>query len=246
MTALRLKGPFLALIDLAIYSEPLGSFYTPANSMATICPYHYPHHGPHLWVWLKDKGGREGKRGMVVWMMFMIPTLAALSFFTAIILRIPCLTDNGTKLLSTHLCVSHVPLEAPPQLWWIICDRATGAHGHCAPWLCLASASAESMACPGRAKRRQARLCWDLPSLFPEAHRDQACMGGLVCGCLLLIELLTQPLALGDTSMSLPMINLNFNHRPGLLPDLVRPWSMRWDINNKWARRGKEMGWVEG
>lgn len=50
-------------------------------------------------------------------MMFMIPTLAALSFFTAVILRIPCLTDNGTKLLSTHLCVSHVPLEAPPQLW---------------------------------------------------------------------------------------------------------------------------------
>lgn len=39
MMALRLKGPFLALIELAIYSEPLGSFYTPANSMATICPY---------------------------------------------------------------------------------------------------------------------------------------------------------------------------------------------------------------
>lgn len=45
-------------------------------------------------------------------------------------------------------------------------------------------------------------------------------MGGPVCDCLLLIELLTQPLALGDTSLSLPMINLNFLLCAGLLPEL--------------------------
>lgn len=33
-------------------------------------------------------------------------------------------------------CASHVLLEALPQLWWIIWDRVTGAHGHSAPWLC--------------------------------------------------------------------------------------------------------------
>lgn len=143
------------------------------------------------------------------------------------------------------VCVT-CPARSPPQLWWIICDRVTGAHGHSAPWPCLASASAESIACPGRVKRGQARLCWDLPSLSPEARRDQACMGGPVWGSLLLIELLTQPLALGDTSVSLPMINLNFIHRPRPLPDLVRPRSMCWDIYNKRARSGKGKGWAEG
>lgn len=67
-------------------------------------------------------------------------------------------------------------------------------------------------------------------------------MGSPVWGCLLLIELLTQPLALGDTSVSVPMINLNFIHRPELLPDLVRPRTMCWDINNKRARNGEEKG----
>lgn len=144
----------------------------------------------------------------------------------------------------------HTLLHLTSQLWWIICGRLTGAHCHSAPWLRLASASAESIVCPGRVKRGEARHCCDVHSLSPEALRDQAHMGGPVWGCLLLIELLTQPLAPGDTSMSLHMINLNFIHRPGvlpvLLPVLVRPWSMCWDIHNKRASREKEEGWTEG
>lgn len=173
---------------------------------------------------------------MVAWMMFMIPALLFSESHGWLIMEQSCCP----LICVCVTCPAWSP--PPPQLWWIICDRVTGAHGHCARWSCLASASAESIACPGRVKRGQARLCWDLPSLSPGAHRDQACMGGPVWDCLLLIELLTQPLALGDTSVSLPMINLNFIYRPGLLPDLVRPRSMCWDINNKRARRGEGRG----
>lgn len=141
------------------------------------------------------------------------------------------------------ICVCHMSCSKPPSVMVNHLRQSNWSTRSLCPWLCLGSASAESIACPGRVKRGQARLCWDLPSLSPEA---QACIGGPVWGCLLLIELLTQPLALGDTSVSLPMINLNFIHRPGLLPDLVRPRSMCWDIHNKRARRGKGKGWAEG
>lgn len=147
MTALRLKGPSLALIDLGIYSEPLGSFYTPANSMATICPYHYPHHGPISESGSRIREGREnGKRwfGWCLWFPLLLPFPSLQPSFSEshawLIMEQSC---------SPLICVCHM------QLWWIICDGATGAHGHSAPWLCLPSASAESMACPGRAKRRQ-------------------------------------------------------------------------------------------
>lgn len=97
MMALRLKGPFLALTELAIYSEPLGSSYTTANSMATICPYHYPHHGhPPLSVLLKGKWGRE----IVVWVMFMIPTLAALF----LLLPSPFPESHGWLIMEQSCC----------------------------------------------------------------------------------------------------------------------------------------------
>lgn len=188
-------------------------------------------------------------REMVFWMMFMIPALAGFSCCPP-----SCsLKSHGWLIMEQSCCplncMCHMSCSKPPlpQLWWIICDRVTGAHGHSCPWLCLANASAESIACPRKEKGGQQDVadCW-LPSLSLAAQRDKACMGGPVWGCLLLIELLTQPLALGDTSVSLPMINLNFIHSPGLLPDLVRPRSMCWDTHNKRAKRGKEKWWGEG
>lgn len=175
MMALRLQGLFLAFIDIAINSR--GSFCTPCYSMATICPYHQPHHGPLSGSCSREREGLKWWFGSYLWFPLFLPSAAAAHPPGP---RIPWLTDNGTKLLSTHLCVSHVLLEAPPQLWWIIWDAVTGAHGHSALWLCLASARAESIACPRRAQRGQARLCWDLSSLFPLARRDQACLGGPV------------------------------------------------------------------
>lgn len=170
---LELKGSFLALMDITIYS--FRPFYITANSMVTSHPYHWPHQCP-----ISESGSRERKGwkwwfGLCLWFPLLLPFPVPHPpgpWF-------PWLTDNRTKLLSSHLCVSHVMLQAPPQLWWIIWDRVTGADGHSAPWLCHASASAESIACPGWAGRMYTRLCWDLPS-FLEACRDQGCMGGPV------------------------------------------------------------------
>ena len=188
------------------------------------------------------KGGGKWCFGSCLWFPLLLP-------FPAPTLLLP--ESHGWLIMEQRCCplicvCVTCPAWSPPQLWWIICDRVTGAHGHSACWLCLASASAESIACPGRVRRGQARLCRDLPSLSPPASRDQACMGGPVWDGLLLIELLTQPLALGDTSVSLPMINLNFIHRPRLLPDPARPRSMCWDIHSKRARGGRGKGWAQG
>lgn len=76
MMALRLKGPFLALIELAIYSEPLGSFYT----LLTVWPQAALITNPNMVPSLTLAQGKGRGRGVVVvWIMFMIPALAALS-----------------------------------------------------------------------------------------------------------------------------------------------------------------------
>lgn len=99
---------------------------------------------------------------------------------------------------------------------------------------------------PRESKARAGKTLWRSPLPLAWSSQRSSQYGGPVWDCLLLIELLTQPLALGDTSVSLPMINLNFIHRPRLLPDLVRPRSMCWDIHNKRARREKGKGWARG
>lgn len=113
MTALRLKGPSLALIDLGIYSEPLGSFYTPANSMATICPYHYPHHGPISESGSRIREGREnGKRwfGWCLWFPLLLPFPSLqLSFSEShawLIMEQSC---------SPLICVCHMSRSKPPR-----------------------------------------------------------------------------------------------------------------------------------
>lgn len=113
MTALRLKGPSLALIDLGIYSEPLGSFYTPANSMATICPYHYPHHGPISESGSRIREGREnGKRwfGWCLWFPLLLPFPSLQPSFSEshawLIMEQSC---------SPLICVCHMSRSKPPR-----------------------------------------------------------------------------------------------------------------------------------
>ena len=106
MMALTPKGPFLAVIGKVIYSEPLGYFYTSVNSVTTICQYgHHHHHAPICEAGLREREG--GRLWFVQWVQIV------LFFCSPPHLWIPWLTDGRTKLLSTHLCVSHVLLEAP-------------------------------------------------------------------------------------------------------------------------------------
>lgn len=127
MMALGLKGPFIALIDAAIYSW--GSFYAPASSMATICPHH------RFRSAVLSKG--RVRSGVSFWSCLWFPHRRPFLFPTH-----PVPESHGWLIMEQSCCplicacASHVLLEALLQLWWIIWDGVTGAHGHSAPWLC--------------------------------------------------------------------------------------------------------------
>lgn len=186
---------------------------------------------------------------MVVWIMFMIPALAALSCPPTL----PLPESYGWLIMKQSccplicVCVCHVFGSKPPSVMVNHLRQSKWSTRSLCPLALPRQCQCWIHRLPGESKARAGKTLLRSPlPLPPAAHGDRACMGGPVWDCLLLIELLTQPLALGDTSVSLPMINPNFIHRPRLLPDLVRPRSMCWDIHNKRARRGKGKGWAEG
>lgn len=188
MIALKCTGLFLALIepDFFFFWEPLGTLW-PCNL-----------HGNKLsWSPAEPwclKSRSEGK-WMEINACFDAPKLP---FPESRSLLLP--NDDGTELRSNRLlfCVTcpacGFPLSPAPRLCWIICDWVSGAHGHPLP-------PAVRGQCQSRVPKERKETRGKTLQRSPVRHRLQPLeispnMGGPVWGCLLLIELLTQPLAL--------------------------------------------------
>lgn len=166
MTALRLKGPSLALIDLGIYSEPLGSFYTPANSMATICPYHYPHHGPISESGSRIREGREnGKRwfGWCLWFPLLLP-------FPSLQ---PSFSESHAWLIMEQSCSPLIcvcvtcPARSPPAVMVNNLRRSNWSTRPLCPLALPSQCQRRIHGLPRESKEKAKDFRWDLPSLSP-------------------------------------------------------------------------------
>lgn len=119
MTALGFKDLFIALIDAAIYSYlflPLFGHHLPLSPIPLCCRVRS---AVSFWSRLWFPHCRP----------FLLPTHPVPESHGWLIMEQSC-----CPLICA--CASHVLLEALLQLWWIIWDGVTGAHGHSAPWHC--------------------------------------------------------------------------------------------------------------
>lgn len=152
-------------------SYPWGAFYTPAGSMATICPYHQLHSAALSTGRLEVVFHFDHVCDSHITAPSCSPPTHPPSP------RIPWLTDNGTKLLSTHLCMCVTcPAWSPPSVMVNHLGRSNWSTWSLCP---LALPVPVLNSSPAQGELREG-LRSGHPSLTSEACRNQARMGGPV------------------------------------------------------------------